>query len=207
MIQRDFTGEQKNYKKYKVKVAEYNKGQTPDNMEDLLSLNDLRKTDQNGKSIYTAGEYKTLEEAKLKVAALKAQGFTDASIIKKGISGELTSISESEREIVTNTDINEIAPLPKKPGVVFRVQLGAFKNLPSEDIYKNVPDLFLIQTDGYYKYLSGSFSGFPAAAKHKIRMVVEGYEGAFVVAYKDGKRVFLREVGVKPIESDPLIGQ
>lgn len=207
VIQRDFTGEQKNYKKYKIKIAEYDKGQTPDNMEDLLSINDLRKTDQNGKSLYTAGQYKTLEEAKLRLAALQAQGFTDATIIKKGVTGDLVSINETEKEIVINADINNAAPLPKEPGVVFRVQLGAFRNLPSQDIYKNVPSLFLVQTDGYYKYLSGSFSDFPSAAKHKIKMVVEGYEGAFVVAYKEGKRVFLREVGVKPIESDPLIGK
>ena len=55
--------------------------------------------------------------------------------------------------------------------------------------------------------MSGSFADFNSAAKHKVKMVVNGYEGAFVVAYKNGKRVPLREVGVTPISSDPLIGK
>ena len=38
-------------------------------------------------------------------------------------------------------------------------------------------------------------------------MVVAGFEGGFVVAYKDGQRVKLNTVGVKQIESNPLIGE
>ena len=91
--------------------------------------------------------------------------------------------------------------------MAFRVQLGAFKIKPTSAKYKNIPDLFIIESDGIYKYMSGSFQTFQEAAKHKIRMVVAGFEGGFVVACKDGQRVKLNTVGVEQIESNPLIGK
>lgn len=207
VIERNFTGQSKNYKKYKVIIGRYDKGETPSNMSDLLSIPDLRKTDQGNESIYTVGEYKTLEEANQRISNLKESGFEEAAVAKRSPKGTLSDINEAEKEILANADVNNVAPLKKLPGVVFRVQLGAFKNLPTVEVYKNVPSLFLVQSGGYFRYLSGSFTDFNSAAKHKVKMVVEGYEGAFVVAYKDGERVPLRTVGVKPINSDPLIGQ
>ena len=214
IIQRDFTGNSitgytKTYKKYRIKIGEYNRGEEPENLNALLSISDLKKVDQGDKSIYTVGNYKTLKEANLRVQTLKNSGF-EPEVVKRDPSGSISTINEQEQEILAieaKTIQKNTATLAKEEGLAFRVQLGAFKIKPTSAKYKNIPDLFIIESDGIYKYMSGSFQTFQEAAKHKIRMVVAGFEGGFVVACKDGQRVKLNTVGVKQIESNPLIGK
>jgi hypothetical protein len=87
------------------------------------------------------------------------------------------------------TDLNQ-------SGIVLRVQLGAYRNRLSKRVFKDITDLIEIKTeDGLYKYLTGSFTNFDAAAKHKVEMILKGYNGAFIAAYKDGKRISLAEAG------------
>lgn len=81
-------------------------------------------------------------------------------------------------------------------GVVLRVQLGAYHNRLSKSVFKDIGDLIEIHTDdGLYKYMTGSFTNFDDAAKHKVNMLLKGYSGAFIAAYKDGKRISLTEAG------------
>ena len=90
-------------------------------------------------------------------------------------------------------------------GIVLRVQLGAYKNRLSKGVFKDVPNLIEIKTeDGLYKYMTGSFTTFDAAAKHKVDMVLKGYQGAFITAYKDGKRVSLEEAGATKMKKEDL---
>ncbi|MDB4082716.1 hypothetical protein N9502_00395 [Vicingaceae bacterium] len=214
IIQRDFKGDtlggyNKTYKKYRIKIDEYNRGEEPQNLNALLSLADLKKVDQGDKSIYTVGNYKTLKEANVRLQALKNSGF-EPEVVKRDPSGTISGVNEQELEILaiaaSAIDKNTTA-LAKEEGLAFRVQLGAFKEKPTSAKYNNIPDLFIIESDGVYKYMSGSFLTFEEAAKHKIKMVVAGFQGGFVVAYKDGQRVKLRDVGVKQIKSNPLIGK
>jgi len=209
VIQRNFKGDSKTYKKYRVKVGEYKRGEEPPNLNTLLSLADLKKVDQDGQSIYTVGNYKTLKEANLRLESLKNSGL-DAEVVKREPSGKVSAINEEEQQIlalVANEVDSNTSSLAKEVGIAFRVQLGAFRTKPNSPKYNNIPSLFIIESDGIFKYMSGSFSTFEEAAKHKVRMVVAGFEGSFVLAYKDGQRVKLRTVGVKAIESNPLIGQ
>lgn len=82
------------------------------------------------------------------------------------------------------------------PGVVLRVQLGAYKKQLSKAVFRGIDDLIEIKTeDGLYKYMTGSYTSMDAAAKRKIEMLTNGYPGAFIAAYKDGKRITLKEAG------------
>ncbi len=94
---------------------------------------------------------------------------------------------------------------PNDNQVVFRVQLGAFRNRISRNVFYDVPDLVEIKTsnDGLYKYTTGAFTSFDAAAQHQANMLVKGYRGAFIVAYKNGKRIPLSEAGVQSISNPP----
>ncbi|HET6226314.1 MAG TPA: DUF6089 family protein [Bacteroidia bacterium] len=94
----------------------------------------------------------------------------------------------------------------KTPGNVFRVQLGAYRRPLSKNIFPEVNDLIEVKTeDSLYKYMTGTFKTLEAAAKHKARMLMNGYEGAFITAYKDGERVSLRKAGAAPITKDDEI--
>lgn len=91
---------------------------------------------------------------------------------------------------------NNISNVGDQKGTVLRVQLGAYKKRLSKNVFKDINDLIEIKTeDGLYKYMTGSFTNFDEAAKHKVEMILKGYNGAFIAAYKDGKRISLSEAG------------
>lgn len=88
----------------------------------------------------------------------------------------------------------------KTPGMVFRVQLGAYRKQLSKNVFPEVSDLIEIKTDdSLYKYMTGTFKTIDGAAKHKANMLMKGYEGAFIAAYKDGNRISLKKAGATPI--------
>ncbi|MEO5644216.1 MAG: SPOR domain-containing protein [Bacteroidia bacterium] len=87
--------------------------------------------------------------------------------------------------------------------LVFRVQLGAFSRPISKGTFSDVPDLTVVKTeDGLYKYLSGSYATFEQAANAKAQLLVKGYGGAFIAAYKNGKRVPLEKAGAVYIKQE-----
>ena len=80
--------------------------------------------------------------------------------------------------------------------VIVRVQLGAFRKPLSRNIFRDVPDLVSIRgDDGLMRYYTGSFNNVNDAADHKVQMLLQGFEGAFLVAFKQGKRVSMKEAG------------
>ncbi len=90
----------------------------------------------------------------------------------------------------------------KTPGIVFRVQLGAYRKPLSKNVFPEVRDLIEIKTDdSLYKYMTGTFKTIDDAAKHKANMLMKGYEGAFITAYKDGNRISLKKAGATPINT------
>ncbi len=210
-IERDFTGRRrKKQNLYRVKVGEYNKGESPKDMSLLLSLSDLSKVDQGEKTIYTVGNYKTLPEASDRATDLKKKGFNPTDVVKRNSKGQfITVIASTPNDVDLNGNSGDSSPTKNENNnqVVFRVQLGAFKTKPTDAKYQKIQNLFIVEANGYYRYMSGSYTVFNDVAKHKVKMIVAGFKGAFVVAYKNGKRVSLKSVGVKSISSDPIIGK
>ena len=118
-----------------------------------------------------------------------------------------SNVSNTNTNNVSNASIPSVSSTDAK-GIVLRVQLGAYKNRLSKNVFKDINDLIEIKTDdGLYKYMTGSFSTFDAAAKHKVDLLLKGYQGAFITAYKDGKRVTLTEAGATPQKKEDLVEQ
>ena len=102
-----------------------------------------------------------------------------------------------------NVGTEDFTSKDPKDVVVFRVQLGAYKAKISKNVFADVNDLVVVTSDdGLTKYLTGSFTNFNDAAKHKVNMLLKGYSGAFIVAYKNGKRVPLSTVGATVAPKD-----
>lgn len=209
VIERDFTkGSNKKSGKYRVKIKEYQNGESPEEMGELLSIKDLSKVEQGNRTIYTVGNYNSIAEAGKRANELSRQGFEDTEVLSKASNGLFIPTGrKGNAELGSNTSSTASTNIDPNEGIVFRVQLGAFKNKPDTEKYNTIPDLFVLESNGVYKYMSGSFSDFNSAAKHKVEMIVEGFKDAFVVAFKDGKRVSLKSVGVKTIDSNPIIGK
>ena len=75
---------------------------------------------------------------------------------------------------------------------VYRIQIGAFKNKLSEEVFEGLDNIMLFNgKDGYVRYMAGAFSNYENAINYMNEMRVRGFEDAFVVTYKNGERIGL----------------
>jgi hypothetical protein len=101
----------------------------------------------------------------------------------------------------TNAYTNE-KPIPideKIPdGLVFKVQIGAFKTpLPNSTFKGLSPVIAQTTPSGYIRYMAGNFQQYENANAVKNDLKTLGYNDAFVVAYYNGVRINLSEASTK----------
>ena len=195
---------------YKVQLAIYNDGVPPRMINRLLSLEDLESfTENNGNVIYAVGNYLTIEDALGREFELEKLGFNNLSILEYE-NGVLTAytppVSKQDQEVSkeeTNEEDNNIDSLlvAKKEDIVkaevdfsnstvYRVQIGAFNVNLSEKIFQGVDNVVSFKgNDGLVRYMTGSFDNYSDAINYRNQMRSRGFEDAFVVTFKDGKRV------------------
>lgn len=97
-------------------------------------------------------------------------------------------------------------------GLIFRVQIGAFKTAIPNNAFKGLTPLNGETTkNGYIRYTAGNFQKIEGANAVKNDLRGLGYADAFVVAYLDGKRISLAEamatLNEKGISIDPSAPQ
>ncbi len=125
------------------------------------------------------------------------------------VTGEVVSSTKSTKDKTKSTKTSRLKelferrgksvysasrPIPldeKLPdGLVFKVQMGAFKNAIPQDLFKGISPVSGETTaKGFIRYTAGLFFTCESAdnAKKEIRTV--GFPDAFVVAFMDGKRI------------------
>jgi hypothetical protein len=92
----------------------------------------------------------------------------------------------------TGSVIRQREPLA---GIEFRVQCGAFRENDQADTQlarkHNITEIIQEeQTDGWFKYTIGSFRTYEDAVRYRDSFIERtGIESAFIVAYKDGRRL------------------
>jgi hypothetical protein len=80
-------------------------------------------------------------------------------------------------------------------GVVFKVQIGAFKNKNLEKYIRNNPNFSgETDSDGTKKYTLGYFRDYWEADHFKKYIREMGVKDAWIVPYRDGDRVALKDV-------------
>ena len=109
-------------------------------------------------------------------------------------------------EVKTNNAYSDNNPIPldeKIPdGLVFKVQIGAFKNALPNSTFKGLSPVIAQSTpNGYIRYMAGNFEKYESANAVKNDLKNLGYNDAFVVAYYNGKRINLNEGVDKARES------
>ena len=203
---------------YTVQLGTFKKGMQPELMNKVLSIKDVSTTNINDSTtIYAAGTYGSLTDAENRKQFFVKDGFPDAKVVFKQnntfkepstVSNTTSKNTSINTAIITNPNGAVAIPLNEamNTGAVLRVQLGAYKKRLSKSVFKGIADLIEIETaDGLYKYMTGSFKTFNEAAKHKTDMVLRGYKGAFITAYKGGGRVKLIETGATPAKKGDKI--
>lgn len=73
--------------------------------------------------------------------------------------------------------------------IVYKVQLGAFSKEKSKSLFGDLPDIHFDKISGLYKYYSGNFATEEEARKVVAQAKEAGFPGAFLVRFKDGKRL------------------
>ena len=80
-------------------------------------------------------------------------------------------------------------------GVVFKVQVGSFRNKDLTRYFDNNPNFSgEVDADGVKKYTLGHFNDYWEADNFKKYLRDMGVKDAWVVSYKDGKRVSIKDV-------------
>lgn len=98
-------------------------------------------------------------------------------------------------EAVTYNDKNPIPLNPKYPeGLVWQVQIGAFRNPIPQDLFKGFAPIMGVKvSDGITRYSAGLFKTFATANNARQQIVKFGYKDAFVVVYRNGVRIPITE--------------
>jgi N-acetylmuramoyl-L-alanine amidase len=124
-----------------------------------------------------------------KIAQAIAQAIVSyKNYIKYNTPDPQTSIKVKETTTANSQKIYE--------GVIFKVQLAAAKkkiDLKPQN-FKGLTDLSMIKVGKWYKYYTGKTSDYNQILKIKDKAKQKGYKTAFVVAYKNGKRISLSEL-------------
>ncbi len=179
---------------YAVKVGDDVRGIPEDLMQRILSIPDLRTIEQGDTTIYLIGDHSTLPEALRRQLELRSKGMEGTVIAEEN--GRVINVDEEIRRAGGIPDT--VAAAPAREEVVVRVQLGAYRNKLSRNIFTGIKDLLVIQgDDGLTRYYTGSYTDVNPAAKHRVDMLLKGFQGAFLVAFKNGQRVSLKDAGAR----------
>jgi hypothetical protein len=97
-----------------------------------------------------------------------------------------------ERRSKSGYSASRPIPIDEKlpDGLVFKVQMGAFKNVIPQDLFKGISPVSGETTPkGFIRYTAGLFFTCESADKAKKEIRTLGFPDAFVVAFMDGKRI------------------
>jgi hypothetical protein len=203
---------------FTISLGSFEKDVPNDDIDKILSIPDVQsiETFEPEMTTYTVGNFDDPEEAQERMMELAAQGFKpevvqykDGKINKVAIKDVFNPAGVEN----FNNEMNQPSAI-KTNEIVFRVQLGAYRNKISEEVFKGVNTLAFPANGGITKYVTGSFNTYKLAYIHKMKMREMGFSGAFVVAYKDGKRIKVTDLvnqdeysdvkkDVAPIEQKP----
>ena len=82
---------------------------------------------------------------------------------------------------------------PKKPSIIFKVQIGTYlKEMKNSERFKDIIAEEEVVNETY-KYFVGNTKSKEQADKLRINMINKGFNGAFVIALKDGIRINVKE--------------
>ncbi len=157
------------------------------------------KTIHEGDSVYYVLDGLDLSEAALLEKDLNKNGVSTKQIGKLEVTntGKVVVIAPTSAEIEEALSKNATIPeITHSDEITYRVQIGAYNKSQNSRKFIGIPDIVeFYGADQIYRYYSGSFDNLQDASMHKIIMTAEaGFPDAFVVAFKEGKRISLKEV-------------
>jgi len=201
---------------FTVELMRYNGAIPSDELAFLLSIGDITSTTlEDGTTVvYTSGNYE-----KLGAAIKRRDEFREEGNKKAGVSmfkgRDVVQLPENELESLLKSEISDLLKLNVNDSVsnlanvvttsapdesfasntiVYRVQLGAFRNKISTSIFGGSIGVLELKTgENVYRYVTKGYETIEEAAATRADLVVQGYSDAFVTAYKGGRRIPMSE--------------
>lgn len=103
-------------------------------------------------------------------------------------------LEKAQTQTTTTRTADNFNPTqPYAPGVVYRVQVGAFRRNQIPQNFQNESDMTVEEDGGYVKVMLGSYRNYDEAKTRVAALKRQGVKSPWVVAYKDGRRVSLKE--------------
>ena len=203
---------------YTVQVGVYVKPVTSGQLFNINPLYDEKMT--NGYIRYFSGTFSNIQDAATAKKSIIIKGVKDAFIVvyyngKKITMAEAktlqaennsavnttnaTNANQNSNSTQTNNLQQNIAANTSqisKAGVVFEVQLGAYKNDIPVEIVNQLLDVVTGNSLDHYKsddgltiYTSGKFKDFKSASDYKDYIIEKGIKDAFVIAFQNGQKI------------------
>ncbi len=128
-------------------------------------------------------------ELSTKVTNLESEVMSKNTELEKS-KGENSKLAEEVASNVTKSGVK-----PNEKGVLFKVQIGAFRNKDLSKYFDKNPNFSGdVDADGTKKYTLCYFNDYWEADKFKKYLREMGVSDAWIVAYKNGSRVDIKEV-------------
>lgn len=189
---------------YKIKIAEFNETIPAKMLNKLLSLDDLESfvIDDNS-VIYAIGSYNNLNDAQIRQDELDKQWYDETEIIvdNNGLISVYTKptlndyFDEDEIVVPIENDIEEASNNDLNNSTIFRIQIGAFRNPLSDQIFLGLDNVISFNDKNKLTiYMVGSFTKYEDAIDYQSQMQARGFKDAFIVTYKNGERINLNIV-------------
>ena len=151
------------------------------NTEDLKFLNS------------SAGQKKLAQQIAKSIISYKKEYFGETSNVI--VETKNTAKADTIKDKPTTTTTNKKQEQSDEKGLVFKVQISAGnKNLDLKpQNFKGLTPISVEQNNNLYRYYFGNTPSYSAAKELLKEAKAKGYESAFLVAYKDGKKVSISE--------------
>lgn len=172
----------KEKKEWKKKAKEFAKN--PANLKTLVETKQVVENDNSAMKGQISTLNNEVSDKTSKIAELEDQ-----------ISKMRSELTSTKAELAQLREAPPINPMDFSKGVVFKVQIGAFKNKDLAKYFDNNPNFGGEATDkGEQKYTIGVFRDYWEADKFKKYMRDMGVKDAWIVPFKDGQRVEIKDV-------------
>jgi len=151
------------------------------NRADLVAVikeTKLQRSDLQTKLKDTEQKLKKISKLLREERSRKMKG--EESVFAKGVNSDDLKTKNGEKQ---NVPID----------IVYRIQIGVYKNPVSVDVFKGLTPVFEEIFSGGVKYSAGAFNHFIDAQHAKDYIKTMGLTDSFVVAYYKGQRVTIEE--------------
>jgi len=164
---------------YEVQIGAFSKPK-PEQFRHLEDIGSVYYDMRRGLAVHKVGTFMTRQDADRARAAIVQRGYPEAFV--RRVSGSSASVSPP---VTTSPSTSS--------GLVYKVQLGAFRNPNSAGFNPNLRNYGSIQqirrNDGITVFLLGDYYSMSEAVAAKENARSLGVSQAFVVKYRNGKKV------------------